>query len=241
MFHGVTDDTLARSYQLLGHGTTAQRLREQALRTYQRIGATWWRDRLESWIPAPNGAMTTFALRPTPGGLWEIGSPATPVTLPAMRGLEYVHSLLSRPGTDISALDLVSAAVGAATVVQPDAGELLDRQAIVAYRRRIKEIDEFLQQNPLAHAPRLAAERNAIRAQLKAATGLGGRTRGTGSSTERARVAVRKAIVAALLRIVEVHPALGRHLHEHIRTGSTCRYEPDGQTPVRWSLHASAE
>jgi hypothetical protein len=69
---------------------------------------------------------------------------------------------------------------------------------------------------------RLAAHRRAggHPGQLDAGTGLAGRSRSAGSTAERARVAVRKAIVAALLKVVEVHPALGRHLHENIRTGS---------------------
>jgi hypothetical protein len=237
MFHGVTDDTLARGHQLLGHPETARRLREQAVRTYRRIGATWWRERLETWTP-PDAARTTYALRPTAGGLWVIGSPAAPVPVPAMRGIDYLHRLLSQPGTDISALDLASAPAGLATVLQPDTGDLLDRQAITAYRRRVAEIDQLLTTDPEGKS-QLSAERAAIVAQLDAAAGLGGRPRNTGSSAERARVAVRKAIVAALLRIVEVHPALGRHLHESVRTGSVCRYEPNPEAPVRWVLGES--
>jgi hypothetical protein len=152
-----------------------------------------------------------------------------------MRGIEYLHRLLSRPGTDISALDLASAQAGLATVIQSDTGDVLDRQAITAYRRRIAEIDRLLGTDQPAKLL-VSAERAAIQAQLDAATGLGGRPRSTGSTAERARVAVRKAIVAALLRIVEVHPALGRHLHECVRTWSVCRYEPNPGAPVRWVL-----
>jgi hypothetical protein len=235
MFHGVTDDTLARGHHLLGHATAAERLRERALTTYRRIGATWWRERLKTWSPGP-ATTPTFTLCPTATGLWCVGSASAPVTVTAMRGLEYLHRLVSHPGTDISALDLVSAPAGLATVIQPDTGDLLDRQAVTAYRRRIAEIDELVQHAPQAAEQRLIAERDALQAQLDAATGRGGRPRSTGSTTERARVAVRKALVAALLRITEIHPALGRHLHEQVRTGSTCCYEPNPRTPVRWLL-----
>src|SRR2546421_3811644 len=51
MFHGVTDDALARGNALLGNPDVAARLKNQALRTYRRIGATWWHDRLSSWQP----------------------------------------------------------------------------------------------------------------------------------------------------------------------------------------------
>ena len=230
MFHGVTDDTLARGHDLLGHDATAQRLRDKALRTYQRIGATWWRGRLEAWS-AP-----AFLLHPVAGGMWRVGSPGAAATVPAMRGLEYLHCLLSRPGADLSAVDLASANNGQATVVQADTGDLLDRQAVAAYRRRIAEIDDLVRQDPQAATRRLAAERNALQTELDAATGLGGRSRTTGSTAERARVAVRKAIVAAMLRVAEADPALGRHLHEHVRTGATCRYEPGAPAPVRWVL-----
>ncbi len=173
MFHGVTDDTLARGHHLLGHPGTARRLREQAVRTYRSIGATWWRERLEAWIPA-DAAPTTYALRPAAGGLWVIGSPSDPVTVPAMRGIEYLHRLLSQPSTDISALDLASAPAGLATVIQSDTGDLLDRQAITAYRRRVAEIDRLLGTD-LPAKSQLTAERTAIQAQLDAAAGLGGR------------------------------------------------------------------
>lgn len=41
MFHGTTDDTLARA--ALGHGDAeaAVRLRDRALATYERLGASW--------------------------------------------------------------------------------------------------------------------------------------------------------------------------------------------------------
>jgi hypothetical protein len=51
MFHGVTDDTLARAAALRGEPDTAVRLRAQALATYERLGAQWWHDRLASWSP----------------------------------------------------------------------------------------------------------------------------------------------------------------------------------------------
>jgi hypothetical protein len=53
-------------------------------------------------------------------------------------------------------------------------------------------------------------------------------------------VAVRKAIVAALARIAESDPWLGRHLHERVHTGIECRYESDPDHPVRWVLRSAA-
>jgi hypothetical protein len=47
---------------------------------------------------------------------------------------------------------------------------------------------------------------------------------------------VRKAIAAAVARMGEVDPALGRLLHDTVLTGSSCRHEPDPARPVRWLL-----
>jgi hypothetical protein len=57
-----------------------------------------------------------------------------------------------------------------------------------------------------------------------------------GGTAERARVAVRKAIAAALDRIDAADPATARLLRRTMRTGSVCRYEPDPDTPVDWLL-----
>src|SRR3954447_25370715 len=83
---------------------------------------------------------------------------------------------------------------------------------------------------------RLTAERDALHAEIASATGLAGRPRGTGSNAERARVAVRKAIVGALDRIADVDPPLARHLHDRVNTGTNCRYNPDPDKPVHWEL-----
>ena len=77
MFHGVTDDTLARAAALLGEPSTSARLRAQALATYERIGAQWWRDRLAAWTPptARDGSVAKRRIRlhPVAGGLWLVG------------------------------------------------------------------------------------------------------------------------------------------------------------------------
>ncbi|HEY5788556.1 MAG TPA: hypothetical protein VIT65_27670, partial [Microlunatus sp.] len=87
----------------------------------------------------------------------------------------------------------------------------------------------------------LREERDAITAYLASATGRAGRSRYTGSHDERARVAVRKAIVAAMARIAEADPWLGRLLRDRVRTGLECCYESDSDHPVRWVLQSGAQ
>ncbi|MGO9218159.1 MAG: hypothetical protein ACLP5E_10395 [Streptosporangiaceae bacterium] len=65
---------------------------------------------------------------------------------------------------------------------------------------------------------------------------LGGLARTAGSSQERARVAVKKAISAATGRIAAVDGPLGRHLQTRIHTGLHCSYEPDPADDLDWIL-----
>jgi hypothetical protein len=245
MFHGITDDPLSRAFTLLGDDASAERLRASALATYERIGATWWRDRLlaAGSDPFPSaGGVRVVRLQQQAGGLWQVGSGTHTGSLPALRGLTYVHTLLSNPDTDVAALDLVGVDAGHAVLAEGTFGEALDQRARDEYRRRLTDIEEEVAQaEDWADASRvevLQEEREALLEELRAATGLGGRDRRPGSSHERARVAVRKAIVSALARVAEVDPWLGRHLRDRVHTGLVCRYETDPDQAIRWKLQA---
>lgn len=248
MFHGVTDDTLARACERLGDVERGEALREKALSTYRRIGASWWRERLEASVraapPDPDALVrggsdrtTTMTLRPGPAGVWLVGRAGVETALPARRGLDHLHVLLSHPGVEVTALRLAG---GAQTVEQAGLGEVIDAQALAAYRRRLAEIDVALDEadasGDVVVGAALAGEREALLAQVAAATGIGGRRRTTGSSGERARVTVRKAIATALDAIHAADPVVARHLTTHVRTGVRCCYEPDPDAPVEWRL-----
>jgi hypothetical protein len=242
MFHGVTDDTLARAAALLGDQDTGARLRAQALATYERLGARWWRERLASWEPprADGGAPgpRRVHLHPVPGGLWLVGPAEAAAPLPALRGFGYLRDLLRRPCQPVAALDL--AAAGTGTVAQPGLGGLLDRQALSAYRDRLRDLDSELaeasQWSDIGRVDQLAAERDALLAELGLAAGLGGRARTSGDSRERARVAVKKAITSAIDRVATVDEPLARHLRARISTGLNCTYQPGPADNLDWIL-----
>jgi hypothetical protein len=168
--------------------------------------------------------------------VWTVGT----ATVPEARGLRYLRLLLARPGVDVPAAELSAAVAGHPGVAAGDLGPALDAQAMRAYRRRITELDEELDEARSWADPvridRLEEERSALLAEIGRATGLGGRPRRAGDAGERARVAVRKAIAAALDRVAETDPATARLLRDTVRTGGTCRYEPDPGRPVRWVL-----
>jgi hypothetical protein len=240
-FHGVTDDPLSRAHERLGNGELAARLRANAAATYTRIGAAWWREQLAASTPPVTATRTRrLHLHPTTGGLWSIGPDGGTVSLPALRGLGYLRELVRRPGTDVSALDLAERLHGYASVRQADLGDVIDDQARDAYRRRLRELDRDIAEaddwNDVGRVELLAAERDALLRELARSTGLGGTTRLTGSTSERARTAVRKAIVAAVRRIEQADAVMARHLNDSVHTGYLCRYEPDPDDPIEWML-----
>ncbi|HJP79980.1 MAG TPA: ATP-binding protein [Pseudonocardiaceae bacterium] len=151
------------------------------------------------------------------------------------RGLHYLHALLSAPGKDISALDLVAGGAGLApTTTDP----LLDDTARAAYRTRLAALDDELDAADATgdadRARRAEQERQAILAELRRSTGLGGRARQTTAEAERARVNVTRTLRTAIDRIAAKAPKAGAHLRESVRTGLACRYDPAPGGPARW-------
>jgi soluble cytochrome b562 len=159
--------------------------------------------------------------------------------------LHYLRYLAQRPGVEVGALQLSAAVAGHAGVVLPDsdAGEVVDDQALAMYRDRLREIDGDLAEAESwadqGRVERLRREREALLDEVSSATGLAGRRRRVGSTNERARVAVRKAIAATLDRVERQDPALGRLLRDTVITGTTCRYDPDPARPVTWVFDRS--
>lgn len=240
MFHGVTDDPLSRAAAMVGDGESAARFRAAALAAYEGLGARWWLERLAKDLPPRSTATptaTTAHLRPLAGGLWIVGSGDSGLPVKELRGFRYLAEVLRRPHKPVAALDL-----SAGALAESGLGERIDRKALTAYRQRLAEVQEELQEaEAWADAGRisvLGSERDALVDEIAAATGLGGRLRVSGSSGERARVAVQKAITAAIDRIATVDEPLARHLRSCIRTGLMCSYEPDPAAPYIWMLTA---
>ena len=195
--------------------------------------------------PAPRSDVFRFE-----GDHWRITFEGDTVRLRDLKGLRHLSRLLARPRCDIHVLDLVAMerhehAEGrppdADLAVSADlgsAGELLDRSARAAYRRRVSEIDEDIEEaralGDLDREAQADAERTFLVRELARATGLGGRARYAGVAADRARVTVTRAIRRAMSRIRQHSPALGDHLEHSIRTGSSCRYDPDPGLPVVW-------
>src|SRR4029077_14985354 len=78
-------------------------------------------------------------LRPGGGGIWWVGREGAVTAIRDLKGLHYLHIMLQRPGADIPAIDLSDAVAGhpGAGAVGGDVGEVLDKRALSAYRRRL--------------------------------------------------------------------------------------------------------
>jgi hypothetical protein len=240
MFHGVVDEYLFRAHSSLGR-QDAPGWRHSAVSCYERVGARWWRDRLASAAGgAPRERAVTVHFHQHDAG-WLVGRDGATAMLPDVKGLHYIRYLLQRPGLEVAAADLAAAVAGHPGVTISQAGaDVIDARALRAYRARLADIDaELSEAQSWADEPRsgrLRLEREALLAEIGAATGLGGRRRQFSSAQERARVAVRKAIASAMSRIEQHDDSLARQLRESVRTGSACRYHPDPAHPVIWIL-----
>jgi hypothetical protein len=177
--------------------------------------------------------MLVIHLHQQPGGLWLVGREGATFVLARMRGPAHLNALLSNPDTHLSALNLIGG-----DVVEQAPLDVLDDDSRRILRAKLAEVDVELTRSD---RPALRDERDAIARYLAGAIGFAGRKRTTGSHAERARVAVSKAIVAALAKIAETDPWLGRHLRDHVRTGFECRYEADPDHPIQWILHGPTQ
>jgi tetratricopeptide (TPR) repeat protein len=174
------------------------------------------------------------------GDYWSVAFEGRTVRVRDLKGMRYLAHLLAHPGREFHVVDMVAAETGQQMALG-DAGEILDERAKSAYRRRLAEIEDDIEQaRALQDAEREAqadAERDFLVRELARAVGLGGRDRRAGSASERARSGVTRAVRQGIARIGEHHPQLGEHLSRSVRTGTYCAYAPDPSDAAssRWS------
>jgi tetratricopeptide (TPR) repeat protein/energy-coupling factor transporter ATP-binding protein EcfA2 len=192
------------------------------------------------------------------GDYWTVAYRGELARLRDAKGLGYLACLLRRPGQEVHVLELVGAVEGGPaepssglrrrgalqaglTVSRLDeADPLLDARAREAYRRRLRELADDLEEARTWSDPERAAtaqaEIDALTTELARSAGLDGRHRALATPAERARVSVTKATRTAIRTIGRHCPALGEHLTASIHTGRFCSYAPPGETPPAWSL-----
>lgn len=234
---------LARAQRALGNHERASLEAQTACAMFAQLGAVHQAERVAGLCGnSPTNPPANLFRRA--GDYWSIVFEGRGIHVRHGKGLEYLARLLAARGRAIHVLDLVSGVPVDAALPDSHAGELLDAQAKDAYRRRLADIDEDLQKarelNDVEREAQADAERDFLLRELSRATGLGGRDRRAGSSAERARVSVTRALRSALLRISEHDPALGAHFNRCIRTGTHCSYSAAEETRIVWQLEAAS-
>jgi tetratricopeptide (TPR) repeat protein len=193
------------------------------------------------------------------GEYWTVGYGSVSFSLRDLKGLSYIQRLLQHPGEEFHALDLLdipgkrmaydsgSADIGS-VLHDPavnigglgDSGEMLDARAKQDYKRRLlelrEELEDLRERGADEPALKVESEIDFLEREIVRAFGLRGRDRRAGSTSERARLNVTRAIKAGLRKISEHHSTLGELLERSIRTGSFCSYVPDPRILVSWQF-----
>lgn len=218
VLEGPVDGWLARLDAELGDRDAAAARWASVAEAAERMGARPWAEEAHAQLTGGG----TFRRA---GGVWELRFAGRTAHVPDSKGLRDLHVLVGSPGAEVAATVLAGGGV-------PGADPVLDDQARAAYRRRLTDLDDRIATASDSRAAELDRERQALLDELRAATGLGGRSRRLGDESERARKAVTNRINDALRRLEAQHPELARHLRESITTGAACRYRP--AEPISW-------
>ena len=188
------------------------------------------------------------------GEFWTLGLDGKMLTIRDFRGLAYIQRLLRHPGREFHSIDLHGLAGGESAQAarspeamqeltpldRGDAGAMLDAQAKTQYKQRLAELREDLEEarehGALDRVDKLESEIEFLAREVSRAVGLGGRDRRAASSSERARLAVTRAIKVAIQRASAQHAPLGRLLQLCIKTGTFCSYTTSSDTAVDWQF-----
>jgi len=202
------------------------------------------------------------------GEYWTVGYRNSAFRLKDTKGFAYLAHLLRHPKIEFHVLDLAGgfadqgqdnetslSAQGLPRGTEDlekagiqigslgDAGEMLDEQAKVAYRRRLSELREELEEGKevgnIERAEQAEEEIDALTQELSRAVGLGGRNRRAASASERARQTITKTLKAVLERIAQSDATLGDIFSRCIKTGTFCSYQPDPDFPIAWEFAAT--
>ena len=222
---------------------------QQSIETSRRLGASVWvrhgeialqavEQRSDAATSDGDDSLPETAVLIRQGGVWTISWRQESGTLPHLKGLADIATLVGHRDQEVSALELA----GGPTTSGVGTDAMTDRQSLDAYRRRLDdldaEIDAAYRDADIGRSELLDAERQQLLAELRKVTGLGGRIRSNSNDpAERARKAVSGRIRDAIGRLADITPDLAAHLDRSIHTGLRCSYAPlsdDGL--IHWNI-----
>jgi len=158
--------------------------------------------------------------------VWLLEYDGRSVCLQDAKGLHHLATLFESPGTPVAALALAAAMT---------TGRQAPGAQLVPYRVLAQDLREELAEAQAFNDPERISR---VREQLeRLAADVAQADGDTSAATERARINVTRAIKAAVRRIAEQEPDLGHLLRGTVRTGASCRYEPDPGIPLTWEVN----
>ena len=180
---------------------------------------------MEGSQPSPSASEMTLT---QDGETWLASFGGREARLRDTKGVRLLARLISEPSHEKHVLDLASET--GMSLAEGAVAPLLDAEARKQFRERLREIevaiDEASRVGDTGRRERAVAEQEWLERELSAATGLGGRSRQTGSAAERARVNVQRRIRDAIRRVSKHDSDLARHLERSVKTGVFCVYDP---------------
>ncbi len=235
----------------LGDQETARSMLRQSIETSRRLGANVWLRHGQAALQAIDGRSATATSADADreperaslvrhGGAWTISWRHESGTLPHLKGLADIATLVGRRDKEVSALELA----GGPAVSGVGTDAMTDLQSLDAYRRRLADldadIDDANRDADIGRSEHLDMERQQLLAELRRVTGLGGRIRSNSNDpAERARKAVSGRIRDAIGRLADLTPDLAAHLDRSIKTGLRCSYAPSSEdTRIDWDVES---
>jgi tetratricopeptide (TPR) repeat protein len=183
-------------------------------------------------VPVPDGEIVRS------GATWRMAYGDHLVEIADSVGVQRLCQLLERPWIEVSAAQLAG---GLESSVRHDVNDLA---TLRAYRGRIEElhrdIDLADDEHDFERAAQLRIELDELLDHLGPSIGLSGRSRAFADGVERARVAVRKSLGRVFDAVGEQDAEFAERLHDSIRTGVICRFEPVAQFPAVWHSSTGA-
>lgn len=203
----------------------ARQLLATALGTAAEIGMDALADRWAETANRLDQRARVLLSRDEKSGGWFVDFSGRRATVRDLTGMGMLAVLTASPEQWVPAGQLVHSRQAPSHAAPPP---LLDPAARRSLEARMRELASTVarsrEQGDVTAQKVAEDEMDALAEHLAAASGLAGRERGFTDEDERARTAVRKAIVRAIQEIERLHPAAAAHLRDHLTTGANCRY-----------------
>jgi len=166
------------------------------------------------------------------GTTWRMEYEGKEVLMPEVKGFYDISRFLELPGKLYHCAELMGTALDAR-------GEMVfDQKAKEQYEQRLLVLQKAMKnaefQQDFYTLEKLQDEYDQLIEHLSKALGLKGKVREAGNPVEKARSAVTWRIRHAIARIEMLHPLLGAHLSNAIKTGTFCTYQPDRE--LYWNV-----